>query len=77
MIGASTWAVVSEHDSGIALTFMTGSGDCPAGCIHVRAETYLVAPDGSVTFLCAEDDPAAERRGRAVLRAEPCASPRS
>lgn len=75
VIGARKWAIASMHESGIALTFMTGSGDCPAGCIHVRAETYLVTQDGSVTFLCAEDDPAAQRKGRAIVPAGPCASP--
>lgn len=75
LIGARTWVMASVAESGIALTFFTGSGDCPAGCIHVRTETYLVAPDGTVTFLCAEDDPQAERKGRAIVPGEPCASP--
>lgn len=77
-IGQSRWVVARDVAAGIELTFVTGSGDCPAGCIEHAYETYLVKPDGAVTLICSEIDALAARAsgssGRmAGLPFEPCA----
>ncbi|MDQ3493904.1 MAG: hypothetical protein M3452_11705 [Chloroflexota bacterium] len=56
LIGRSRWVIAREVAAGIELTFVTGSGDCPSGCIEHAYETYLVEPDGTVAFICAESD---------------------
>lgn len=56
LIGQSRWVIAREVSRGIELTFVTGSGDCPAGCIEHTYDTYLVQPGGTVTFICSEDD---------------------
>jgi hypothetical protein len=51
-IGDGPHVVVSKVADGWQLTFVTGSGDCFAGCInHVYAK-FLVTPSGQVTALC-------------------------
>ncbi len=61
LIGQSRWVIAREVSAGIELTFVTGSGDCPAGCIEHTYDTYLVETDGTVTFICSEGDPPAGR----------------
>ncbi len=78
LIGQSRWVIARQVTAGIELTFVTGSGDCPAGCIEHAYDTYLVEPDGTVTFVCSEADGPAGRTpegtGRAAgLPFEPCA----
>ncbi len=78
LIGQSRWVIAREVAAGIELTFVTGSGDCPAGCIEHAYETYLVESDGTVTFICSEsDEPSGtvpRSTGRVVnLPFEPCA----
>lgn len=79
LIGRSRWVIAREVAAGIELTFVTGSGDCPAGCIEHAYETYLVEPEGTVTFICAESDgpssspPASTGRVVGGLPFEPCA----
>lgn len=77
LIGQSRWVIARSVAAGIELTFVTGSGDCPAGCIEHAYETYLVEPDGSVSFICSETDSpydrAPESTGRVVgMGFEPC-----
>jgi len=78
LIGQSRWVIARPVSAGIELTFVTGSGDCPAGCIDHAYETYLVEPDGTVSFICSEDDSPIERAPQSTGRAlgldfEPCA----
>jgi len=78
LVGQSRWVIGREVAAGIELTFVTGSGDCPAGCIEHTHETYLVEPDETVTFICGEsDEPSAtapRSTGRVMgLPFEPCA----
>lgn len=77
LVGQSRWVVARQVPAGIELTFVTGSGDCPAGCIDYAYDTYLVEPDGRVSFICSEGEPAGGARGTdppAVgLPFEPCA----
>lgn len=78
LVGQSRWVIAREVTAGFELTFVTGSGDCPAGCIEHAYDTYLVQPDGTVTFLCSEGDPPAGRAAETTgpgegLPFEPCA----
>lgn len=78
LIGQSRWVTAREVAAGFELTFVTGSGDCPSGCIEHAYETYLVEPDGAVTLICSESDvPGAAPSGSADrvagLPFEPCA----
>lgn len=52
VIGASAWVEVEETADGYLLTFMKGSGDCPAGCINRAYAKFAVDRDGSVELLC-------------------------
>jgi len=40
----------SAAPNGWRLEYSVGSGDCPAGCLARHAWTFLVTPDGNVTF---------------------------
>lgn len=78
LIGQSRWVIARDVAAGIELTFVTGSGDCPSGCIEHAYDTYLVEPDGTVTFICSEGDApsadAPDATGRSVDQPfEPCA----
>ncbi len=78
LVGQSRWVIAREVTAGIELTFVTGSGDCPAGCIEHAYDTYLVQPDGTVTFICSEGDASAGRTPDSTgpvegLPFEPCA----
>ncbi len=78
LIGQSRWVIAHEVAQGIELTFVTGSGDCPAGCIEHAYETFLVEADGTVTFICRESDAPSGAGPRSTGRApahsfEPCA----
>jgi hypothetical protein len=52
VIGASATVTAVADEDGFQLVFMTGSGDCPAGCIERRFDAFHVAFDGTVTELC-------------------------
>ena len=52
VIGASRWVQVNEMPDAFILTFVAGSGDCPAGCINHDYVKFRVGRDGSVKKLC-------------------------
>ena len=52
VIGASSNVLVQEDATGFLVTFVTGSGDCFAGCINTRYDKFHVAFDGTVDRLC-------------------------
>lgn len=55
-IGGSERSVLVEQlPSGFRLTFVTGSGDCPAGCTDHRYDVFMVATDGAVKKACVLD----------------------
>jgi hypothetical protein len=49
---AGTTVIAHATDGVIVLVFRTGVGDCPSGCIEVRAEVFTVTPDGLVREGC-------------------------
>jgi hypothetical protein len=51
-IGESSHVVIATVDAGWELTFVTGSGDCMAGCIEHSYAKYAVARTGEVRLLC-------------------------
>ena len=52
VIGQANHVRGSETARGFELTFVAGSGDCPAGCINHHYTKFLVGRDGSVVMLC-------------------------
>ncbi len=78
VVGASRWVVALDAPDGFRLVFVTGSGDCPAGCIDWRYDVFLVGRDGKVRAECTRSDLPAPgaTRGRAV-DGDPCAEPAS
>lgn len=52
MIGDGPHVVVMRATDGWILTFVTGSGDCPAGCIEHAYAKFSVSGDGTVVELC-------------------------
>ena len=53
IIGASAWVEVSDDEDVFTLTFVKGSGDCPAGCIdRIYAKFEVQKQDGTVAKLC-------------------------
>jgi len=78
LIGQSRWVIAREVAAGFELTFVTGSGDCPSGCIEHAYETYLVEADGAVALICSETDvpgaaPSVAAGRESGLSFEPCA----
>jgi hypothetical protein len=67
IIGASTSVIAQDAEDGIRLIFMTGSGDCMAGCINKAFDVFLVAPDGTVTEECSW-----RQEGGEVVTGTPC-----
>ncbi len=55
MIGLSAWVVVTRAGDLFRASFVTGSGDCPAGCMEHRLDVYLVTAGGSVTHECSRE----------------------
>jgi hypothetical protein len=53
--GTDRRVLVEQTASGFRVTFMTGSGDCPAGCIVHRYDVFLVGTDGTVEAACVLD----------------------
>lgn len=51
-IGEGPHVVVEKVADGWQLTFVTGSGDCFAGCIQHLYARFLVTAEGQVTALC-------------------------
>jgi hypothetical protein len=64
VIGQSSWVDTSRTAEGFEITFVTGSGDCPAGCIEHQFARYEVRTDGTVRLLC-------EWRSEVGVEAEP------
>ena len=53
VIGQANYVEVREFPGrGYELTFVAGSGDCPAGCINRDYARFDVRPDGTVTLRC-------------------------
>ncbi len=52
MIGEGPHVIVVPVDDDWELTFVTGSGDCPAGCIDHAFAKFTVTRGGMVTLLC-------------------------
>ncbi len=50
--GADRSVLVEQIAGGFRLVFMTGSGDCPSGCIDHRYDVFLVRGDGTVEQAC-------------------------
>jgi hypothetical protein len=73
MIGMSSWAVVAGTEDGFQVTFVTGSGDCPAGCMEHRLDVYLVAPDGTVSHRCSRDAAPSDVTPDGGVPGDPCA----
>jgi hypothetical protein len=53
--GTQRRVLVEQIGSGFRVTFVTGSGDCPAGCIAHRYDVFLVGTDGTVEAACVLD----------------------
>jgi hypothetical protein len=76
VVGASRWVVGLDAPDGFRLVFVTGSGDCPAGCIDWRYDVFLVGRDGKVRAECSRSDlPAPGAAGSRALGGDPCAEP--
>ena len=52
MIGQANYATVDRSGGGFTVVFMSGSGDCPAGCIDKRFAKFSVRSDGTVAKRC-------------------------
>ena len=52
LIGQTNFYLASRVGSSFELTFVAGSGDCPAGCIEHEFAKFRVTEDGTVTLLC-------------------------
>lgn len=62
MIGQASFFTVEPTDGGWRVTFETGWGDCPSGCIDRHTWTWDVAVDGTVTFVGEDGSPLAPER---------------
>jgi hypothetical protein len=51
LIGQGTFWTADATGDGWRVTFETGWGDCPAGCIDRHTWTWDVAADGSISFI--------------------------
>jgi hypothetical protein len=59
LIGQASFFTAEPADGGWRVTFETGWGDCPAGCIDRHTWTWDVAEDGTVTFVGEDGSPLA------------------
>ena len=59
MIGQASFFTAEPAEGGWRVTFETGWGDCPSGCIDRHTWTWDVAEDGTVTFVGEEGSPLA------------------
>ncbi len=58
MIGASAWWTWDPiENSGFRITFTSGWGDCPAGCISQHRWIFEVTAVGAVTLADESGDP--------------------
>jgi hypothetical protein len=64
--GTERSVLVEQIAAGFRVIFVTGSGDCPAGCIDHRYDVFVVDTDGTVVPACVLDR-------FPVGRADPCA----
>ena len=67
MIGGSSSVTARQDDDGFRLIFMTGAGDCMAGCINRQYDVFLVAHNGTVTEECSWRE-----EGGEVVSGTPC-----
>ncbi len=59
MIGQASFFTAEPADGGWRVTFETGWGDCPSGCIDRHTWTWDVGEDGTVTFVGEDGSPLA------------------
>ncbi len=52
LIGQANHVRAKQTETGFELTFVSGSGDCPAGCINHDYVKFHVGRDGSVVKRC-------------------------
>ncbi len=57
MIGQASFFTAEPADGGWRVTFETGWGDCPSGCIDRHTWTWDVAEDGTVAFVGEDGSP--------------------
>ncbi len=72
MVGLRAWAIVSAAPGGYLVTFVTGWGDCPAGCNEHRLDTYHVRTDGTVGHSCSTDPVAGVPPSDRAVSFDPC-----
>ena len=60
LIGQGTFWTADATGDGWRVTFETGWGDCPAGCIDRHTWTWDVAADGAITFIAEDGSPLTE-----------------
>jgi hypothetical protein len=68
MVGQASFFTAEPAQGGWRVTFETGWGDCPSGCIDRHTWTWDVAEDGTVTFVGEDGSPLAPEQ-LAVLQA--------
>jgi hypothetical protein len=59
MIGQASFFTAEPAEGGWRVTFETGWGDCPSGCINRHTWTWNVAQDDTLTFVGEEGSPLA------------------
>ena len=52
LIGQANYFEAERVDGGFELTFVAGSGDCPAGCINRDFAKFRVTENGEATLVC-------------------------
>jgi hypothetical protein len=52
LVGQANYVTVDRSAGGFTLVFMSGSGDCPAGCIDKRFAKVTVTTGGTVVKKC-------------------------
>ena len=57
LIGASAWWTSAMAPGGFRITFTSGWGDCPAGCINKHNWVFEVTASGAVTLAGETGDP--------------------
>ena len=60
LIGQGTFWTAEATGDGWRVSFETGWGDCPAGCIDRHTWTWNVAPDGAASFVGEDGSPVSE-----------------
>ncbi len=73
LIGQGTFWTADAAAGGWRVTFETGWGDCPAGCIDRHTWTWDVAVDGTIAFVAEDGSPLSDD----VFAAMQAGSPRT